>query len=290
MGIDRRNFFKVLGVTGMTLTVGGKLGANEKPEDDTDVEFKAMLYDATKCKGCHGCEYDCAWENEMPDPVIPEDESIIRKTDETHCSVVNTYETSKGTVNIKNQCMHCTDPACVSACLTNAMKKTKEGPVTWDGDKCMGCRYCMVSCPFDVPKFEYGSTNPRIVKCTMCFNLVKDGDMPTCAFNCPGEALTFGTRREILKEARRRIIENPDRYVDHIYGEHEAGGTCWMYLSPVSFDELGMNTSVKTESYPKLTKGFISAIAPVDIILPAALLGIYEATKSKNKKKEEDKS
>ncbi len=285
MGINRRNFFKVLGATGMTLSVGGRLAA--APEENPETEFKAMLYDATRCLGCRGCEWDCALENNLPEPEMVEDETIIRKTDSTRRSVINMHETSIGPVYAKDQCMHCNDPACASACLTNAMKKTPEGPVTWDGDKCMGCRYCMISCPFDVPKFEYESTNPKIVKCSMCFHLVKEGEMPTCAFNCPGMAITFGTRREIIKEARKRIHENPDKYVDHIYGEHEAGGTCWMYLSPVPFEEIGFNTRVKQKSYPELTKGFISAIAPVDILLPALLLGIHEATKPKKNKEEE---
>ena len=145
----------------------------------------------------------------------------------------------------------------------------------------------MVSCPFDVPKFEYQSTNPEIVKCTMCNERLQESGIPACVENCPAEALTFGTRKELLKEARKRIVENPDLYYDHIYGEHEAGGTGFLYLSPVPFKEIGFKTNLQNKSYPSLTKGFIGAIAPVDILLPAVLLGIYEATKS-NKTKTED--
>ena len=135
----------------------------------------------------------------MPDP------ENIRKMDETRRTVVNMYNTSEGEAFIKEQCMHCNEPACVAACLTKAMYKTKEGPVIWRGDKCMGCRYCMVSCPFDVPKFEYFSSNPKILKCDMCYDKLQEGEKPACVSNCPAEAIMFGTRRELIAEARKRI-------------------------------------------------------------------------------------
>jgi Fe-S-cluster-containing dehydrogenase component len=278
--IDRRFFLKAMGVTAATLAVGtSKTIASDPAQEVGDLpELKGILFDATKCKGCHGCEYDCAWEHGLTEPdVIDEDEH--RKTDHTRRTVVNKYNTSKGKVFVKTQCMNCNDPACGTACLTEAMYKTKDGSVIWREDKCMGCRYCMVSCPFEMPKFEYHSTNPKIQKCDMCYHLQQQGEMPACAYNCPNEALYFGTRRELILEANKRIAENPDLYYPHIYGEHEAGGSSWMYISPVPFEELGFNTKIQNKSYPALTKGFISSIAPVDILLPATLLGIYEATK-----------
>jgi formate dehydrogenase iron-sulfur subunit len=175
--------------------------------------------------------------------------------------------------------MHCNEPACTAACLTQAMYKTKEGAVIWRGDKCMGCRYCMVSCPFDVPKFEYYSANPKIEKCNMCYSRLIDGKIPACVENCPAEALVFGTRRELIREARKRIGENPDQYVDYIYGEHEAGGTGFLYLAGVPFNELGMNTSIQSESYPGLSKGFLYSVPTIFVLWPAILLGIREATK-----------
>ena len=286
MGIDRRNFMKTLGVAGVTLAIGNKLKAS--PQSEEEIEFYGVLVDTTKCEGCQSCEYACAEAHNLPEPTDIIDPNVVRKTDENHRTVVNAFETKKGLFTAKKQCMHCNQPACAAACLTQAMYKTKEGPTIWREEKCMGCRYCMVSCPFDMPKFEYNSTNPRIQKCTMCFERLKDGGMPACVENCPAEALMFGTRREMLKEARKRIVENPDKYADHIYGEHEAGGTGFLYLSAVPFNELGFNTKIQDTSYPKLTKGFISSIAPVDIILPAVLLGIHEATKSRNKNTEEE--
>ena len=285
MDIKRRNFFKILGVTGVALATGKKLVAQPQPAETP--EFYGILYDAARCKGCCGCEIDCADAHGLPYPEDVAELGVVRKTSEIQRTVINAKQTSKGTVFVKTQCMNCNDPACGTACLTQAMYKTKEGPVIWRGDKCMGCRYCMVSCPFDMPKFEYHSTNPVIQKCTMCYELIQQGEEPNCAYNCPNGALKFGTRRELLAEARKRIVENPDTYVDHIYGEHEAGGTGWLYLSPVPFEELGLKTDLQNSSYPALTKGFISSIAPVDILLPALLLGVYEASKSKNQNKED---
>ena len=276
MGINRRGFFKLLGVAGATLAIGNETDAS--PKGKSDVEFYGILYDASRCKGCRGCEYDCEEAHNLPEPLPSNKIAAIRKTDETCNTVVNTYNTTKGKVFVKRQCMHCNEPACVAACLTKAMHKTKMGPVTWDGNKCMGCRYCMVSCPWDMPKFEYHSANPKIQKCDMCFSGLKTGDSPACAFNCPNEALLYGKRRDLVKEAHRRIFEKPDIYFDHVYGEHEAGGTGWLYVSPVPFEQLGMNTSLQQSSYPALTKGFLYSVPSVFVLVPALLLGIQQAT------------
>ncbi len=285
MTLNRRNFLKTLGVAGAGLTLGkSSLKARHQPQSST--EFKAILYDSTRCVGCQTCEWSCSEAHGLPDPVGEPMAGEVRKTDENHRTVVNCYDTSQGEVYVKTQCMHCNQPACDAACLTQAMHKTEEGPVIWRGDKCMGCRFCMISCPFDMPKFEFLSANPKIEKCTMCYERLAEGELPACVENCPNEALLFGTRREMMDEARRRIVENPGMYVDHIYGELEAGGTGFLYLSPVPFEEIGFRTDIQNKAYPELTKGFISSIAPVDILLPAALLGIYEASKSKD---EEDK-
>ncbi|MCF8378705.1 MAG: 4Fe-4S dicluster domain-containing protein [Bacteroidales bacterium] len=289
MSINRRNFFKVIGVTGVSLGLGKKLSASPEKENENEIEFYGILHDSTRCIGCQGCEYACAESNSLPEP-DPEDmplAGVVRKTNENRRLVINARETSQGELYIKNQCMHCNQPACTAACLTMAMYKTKEGPVIWRDNKCMGCRYCMVSCPYDVPKFEYHSSNPKIVKCDMCYDRVLEGKLPACVENCPAEALTFGTRRELIAEARRRINDNPDLYYDGIYGEHEAGGTGNLYISSVPFEELGLNTNLQTKPYPELTKGFLYSVPSIFILWPAILLGMHKSTK-KNQNKEED--
>jgi len=288
MRINRRSFLGVLGLTGISLATGKKLSAN--PVKESETEFYGILYDSTRCGGCQTCEYSCASENALPEPDgndYPE-VGIIRKTNETKRTVINVYNTSKGEVYVKSQCMHCNQPACASACLTQAMHKTESGPVIWRKDKCMGCRYCMVSCPFDVPKFEYHSSNPKIEKCTMCFDRIQEGQLPACVENCPEEAITFGKRRDLIAEARKRIYDDPDRYYNEIYGEHEAGGTGFLYLSPVPFEELGFNTTLQDASYPELTKGFLYSVPSVFVLWPALLLGIYKSTKNNHNYVEEN--
>lgn len=285
MAINRRGFFRVLGITGTALVLGRDIKA--ATSGNSEIDFRGMLYDSARCKGCRGCEYDCAEANGLPLPEPGKKIPMVRKTSEVKRTVVNEYNTSKGAVFVKVQCMHCSEPACVAACLTQAMHKTKAGPVVWDGDKCMGCRYCMVSCPFDMPKFEYHSPNPKIEKCDMCYSRLSAGEIPACAFNCPNDALFYGTRRELVKEARKRIVENPELYVDYLYGENEAGGTCWLYLSPVPMKELGMKTNIQKDSYPALTKGFLYAVPSIFVLFPAMLLGIHQATKKDNQIEEE---
>lgn len=278
MTFDRRNFCRILGITGVSLVVGKELKGSAKSKDN--IEFSGILYDSTRCAGCQTCESSCAEANGLPAPTTSIEAGVVRQTDESHRTVVNAYNTSKGEMYVKKQCMHCNEPACTAACLTQAMYKTKEGAVIWRGDKCMGCRYCMVSCPFDIPKFEYHSSNPKIEKCNMCYTRLGEGKLPACVANCPAEALIFGKRRELIKEARKRIVENPGQYEDRIYGENEAGGTGFLYLSAVPFEEMGFNTSIQTESYPGLSKGFLYSVPTIFVLWPAILLGIREATKN----------
>jgi Fe-S-cluster-containing dehydrogenase component len=289
MSIDRRNFLKALGLTGVALGSGSKLNADPVNKGD-DKEFYAILYDSTLCAGCQGCEWECALEHGLPDPDLEDIPEVgkIRTTNENRRTVINVFSTSKGEVYVKNSCKHCNQPACSTACLTKAMYKTEEGPVIWRDKKCMGCRYCMVSCPYDVPKFDYHSSNPDIVKCDMCWDRVKEGKLPACVEGCPAGALTFGTRREMIAEARKRINDNPDMYYDHIYGEHEAGGTGLLYLSPVPFEELGFKTSVMNKPYPELTKGFLYSVPAIFVLWPAMLLGLHKATSRKNNQNEEE--
>jgi Fe-S-cluster-containing dehydrogenase component len=285
MSINRRGFLKVIGITGAALATGSKL--NAAPESKNVTEFHGILYDSTLCVGCRTCEYECSKANNLPQP--PDEVKGLRKTDETHRTVVNEYNTSKGTVYAKTQCMHCNEPACVAACLTQAMYKTKEGPVIWRAEKCMGCRYCMVSCPFDIPKFEYHSPNPKIQKCSMCYETrLQKGGIPACAENCPSGALMYGTRRELIREAEKRISEKPDIYNGEIYGDNEAGGTGWLYLSPVPFEEVGLKTNLQKASYPALTKTFLYSVPTIFVLMPALLAGINQATKNNHLNEEEN--
>jgi formate dehydrogenase iron-sulfur subunit len=277
-GLSRRGFLKVLGVAGIAVTGVQRVQATESSEPSEDPY--AVLVDTTRCAGCRNCEVVCAEAHGLPEPDLDEDVfARERNPSETGLSVINRFETDRGEFFAKRQCMHCVRPACASACLTHAMAKTSAGPVVWREPKCMGCRFCMVSCPFDMPKFEYNSAMPRIRKCDMCADRIAAGKQPACVENCPAEALTFGRRSELLAEARRRIVESPDDYHPAIYGERDAGGTSWMYLAAVPFEQIGLRTYLGETAYPEFSKTFLYSVPLVLILVPAFLLALSNATR-----------
>jgi Fe-S-cluster-containing dehydrogenase component len=239
-------------------------------------EFRGVLVDTTRCIGCRACERACSQEHGLPVPNPENDGALdaVRETSESQWTVVNRFETSRGELFVKRQCMHCWQPACTAACLTRAMLKTETGPVIWRSDKCMGCRFCMISCPFDVPKFEYDSWNPKIQKCDLCWQRLEAGRRPACVEACPSDALMFGRKRDLMEIARIRIYNHPDDYVHSIYGEHEVGGTGWLYLSAVPFEELGFRTDLGTTPYPEYTRDFLYGVPLVLFGLPALLLAL----------------
>jgi formate dehydrogenase iron-sulfur subunit len=177
------------------------------------------------------------------------------------------------TRNVKNQCMHCLEPTCVSVCPVGAMTKSEMGPILYSADRCIGCRYCMMACPFDVPKFEWqGGMFAVIGKCQFCTRMrLAEGRLPACAETCPTGALKFGRRDELLFEARSRIQARPERYIDHIYGEREAGGTAWLYLSDVPFEDLGFKSGLETAPMPPLTWDVLSKIP----VMAATMAGLF---------------
>jgi Fe-S-cluster-containing dehydrogenase component len=277
--MNRRDFLKTVGVVGGSTLLGGSA---EAAKSQSSREFMSVLVDTTRCIGCRTCEAACAEANGLPVPDVDslESEEVLlqrRNTSVTQYSVINWFEKDGEDIYVKKQCMHCNQPACAAACLTKAMLKTEDGPVIWREDKCMGCRFCMLSCPFDTPKFEYDRPVPRIMKCNLCFERLGEGEEPACVEECPEEAIVFGARRELLDEARGRIYEEPDRYVHHIYGEHEAGGTAWLYLAGVPFEELGFNTGLEMRPYPELARGFLYSVAVVFLLWPPFLLGVSRA-------------
>jgi Fe-S-cluster-containing dehydrogenase component len=210
-----------------------------------------------------------------------------RRTDDKSYTVVNRYDVgAEGASPVfrKFQCNHCMEPACASSCFVDAYTKTPEGAVVYDASVCVGCRYCLVACPFDVPTYEYDEPlEPKVMKCTLCHPLLLEGKLPACVEICPQESLLYGRREDLIAVARERIRKHPDRYVDHIYGEHEVGGTNWLYISGTPFEELGLRTDLGTTPAPKLTSGALSAVPIIIALWPALLGGIYVMTRTKDK-------
>lgn len=285
MKTTRRKFLQFTGVmAGAGILLGPENTLGAVIHKDNRQQY-AMLNDITRCIGCQACERACAEKNGFPLPDAIPEPGVFRKSGTEALTVVNANATgNRGILFSKSQCMHCDQPACVSACLVNAMYKTDEGPVIWNEKKCMGCRYCMIACPFDVPKFEYGSINPRIRKCIMCYDRIGEGKIPACAEACPQEAILFGRRGDLLDIARKRIYDHPSLYVRHIYGENEVGGTNMLYLASVPFEELGFRTDLGTTPYPEYTKTFLYSVPLALLLGPAFMLGLRQATKGKKDK------
>jgi formate dehydrogenase beta subunit len=264
MDLSRRGFFKVMGATGAGLAASGRPARawqSRAPEDPY-----GCLVDLTRCIGCRKCEQACQRVNGLPEPEPSfEDLTVLdrkRRPDEKIFTVVNRYYSGKIDDRdqliptfVKIQCMHCQDPACASACIVGALTKKENGTVHYDAGKCIGCRYCMVACPFEIPAYEYHDPiMPRVMKCTFCYERVAgEGKLPGCAQICPVEAITFGKRSTLLDLAHKRIEDNPGRYINHVYGEKEVGGTSWMYLSDQPFEDLGF-IQVPEKPLPQLAE------------------------------------
>jgi len=284
MKVSRRGFLKLAGVAGATAVVGAPSAANAS--SGTGVEPCGLLIDTTKCVGCRGCEVACSEQNGLPAPAETTATTFDSKrgpTTEAYTAVTRSAEKGKdgGARFGKLQCMHCVEPACASACLARALDKTPEGPVVYHANRCLGCRYCMVACPFEIPRFEYDKSVPVIQKCQACYTRAEG---PACVSACPSGALKFGKRADLLEEAKGRIYQNPDSYTHHVYGEHEVGGTSVLYLADVSFESFGLRKDLGNIGYPEFTKGALGIVPFVMTLWPPLLMGIYTFAKGREEK------
>jgi formate dehydrogenase iron-sulfur subunit len=284
MSLSRRKFLKLAGAAG----AAGAALAPHAAHASTVVASgrgRGLLIDTTRCVGCRACEAACSEKNGLPEPALSGDARVFdvkRTTAPQAYTVVNRYANPNNASEpryVKTQCMHCVEPACASACPAKALEKTAGGPVVYHQERCLGCRYCMVACPFGVPQFEYEKAAPYIRKCSFCADRQAAGKLPACADTCPSGALQFGDRANLLEEARTRIYQNPDKYVHHVFGETEAGGTSVLYITDVPFERLGFRTSVGSTSYPAMTQTALSAVPFILTLWPPVLMGLYAINK-----------
>lgn len=246
--------------------------------------MKALLIDLTRCTGCRGCQVACKqWKKHEAEKTEffggPGYQNPADLSKNTFCLVTYSEVEKNGRLEWvfgKKQCMHCQEPACVSACPVAALEKLEEGPVIYHKYRCLGCRYCMLACPFLVPRFDFQSPNPYITKCNLCFDRLDMGEIPACAKACPTGAIAFGDRDELIREAKRRISSNPSEYIHHIYGLYEAGGTCVLHLSNVPFEKLGYVTDIPERPLGERTSAAMKAIPGVIVGLTFLLGATYK--------------
>lgn len=257
MNLSRRDFLKMCGASAAMLGVGAtvappNLARSPKSVPISPKDATGILIDTTRCVGCKSCQQACKVANNLPTDDRPVALSATTLTIVDFRNI-STKVDKPEIKPVKRQCMHCEDPACVSVCPVGALYKKENGCVSYDADKCIGCRYCMVACPFDVPKYDWNSPNPKINKCAQ--GCMADGkrNSPACVQACPTKALYYGNRQELLTIARDQIANYPGKYVNHIYGANEIGGTAMMYLSNTPFDQLGFRTDLPNEPLPNLT-------------------------------------
>jgi Fe-S-cluster-containing dehydrogenase component len=259
VAITRRELITSIARAGGTAAVAVTVGAGSLHAEETPLPSAAvgLLYDATICIGCKACVAACSEANDTPPDTrgdglhqAPSDLNEVTR------NIIKLYKPADGSPSsfVKRQCMHCLDPACAAGCPFQALSKDKEsGIVSWTADKCIGCRYCTITCPYHIPRFQWQGYNPRVTKCELCSQRLEKGLKPGCTSVCPTGAVIFGPRTVLLLEAKRRIGENPGRYYKgKVYGETDNGGTQSLYLARVPFDDLGL-PELGEESVPAKT-------------------------------------
>jgi formate dehydrogenase iron-sulfur subunit len=246
---------------------------------------KSVLVDLTRCIGCRGCQTACKEWNELParrTAFKGEYTNPIRLNSDTYTRIRFSEKDDKGRPVwsfIKEQCLHCKDPACASVCPVAALNKSADGPVVYDYDRCIGCRYCMLACPFRIPTYEWESPRPWVQKCSFCSERIKDGLVPSCIKACPTTTMFYGEDKEVMAEAKTRIADNPGKYVNHIYGEKEAGGTSWLYISNVPFDQLGFTRNVPQVNLSDFTWDYIAKVPALFGVVFVAGIGGWIITR-----------
>ena len=234
--------------------------------------MKAILMDVTRCTGCEQCVDACVEVNHT-DPVKAQLDRAVTKDGLSQNRLLSVREVDEGRF-ARMSCMHCLDPSCASACLVGGITKTPEGPVVYDREKCIGCRYCMLACPFHIPRYEWDQKIPYMKKCTMCAERLADGLEPACVEACPNEALRFGERDELLRVAHRLTGDGTGAYFPRVWGEHEFGGTSVLFISDVDLGAIGWPAGTGTVPIPWLTEPLISKTPFIGLSVAGSLLGI----------------
>jgi Fe-S-cluster-containing dehydrogenase component len=331
MSMNRRDFLKTAAAGSGALLASTVTPAFASMPKELPPQAVGILYDATLCIGCKSCVVNCKIYNSVPggalylkdravsydlNPAEPYWDAAndlssktlnVIKVNKTG-TAVNKDSVENGYSFIKQHCLHCISPACASVCPVGALSKNPvTGVVNYDKDKCFGCRYCMIACPFNIPRYEYERAIPQVRKCQLCHHRFEEGKYSACCEFCPTGASIFGKVVDLRKEAQKRLtlktgddydfpVQTVDskeksrrtvsKYINHVYGLKEAGGTQYLLLAGVPFEMLGFNKNISDEVLPDLTWAYI---AKIPAVIAAVLIGgttTWAITRKRNKDKE----
>jgi len=227
---------------------------------------KGLLIDVAECRGCYRCVEACKRKNGLPFEGVRDETlsyrsfTVVQKKDEQF---------------VRKMCMHCETPSCVTVCPVGALVKKESGAVVYDADRCMGCRYCMVACPFGVPTFEWNEWNPRVRKCILCADRIEQGLPPACAEACPTEATLFGDRDQLIEVAQYRIRKHAEKYSPEVVGLVEAGGTSVLYLAPLGFTIPGLSMVAGKKPPTEVSWRILQQVPNVVLLGAVFLSGTY---------------
>ena len=299
--MKRRNFLKTALGGGLVLATGAN-SASASTQEKLPPKAVGILYDSNLCIGCQACMSACKEANDMPAEFIGDQRIWDNPTglSSKTLNIIKMHKEGNEINYVKKQCMHCNEPACVNACPVSAMQKDKQtGIVTYDKNACLGCRYCQIACPYNVPKFEWEDPFPRLYKCQLCDHLLKKGDYSACCSACPTGASLFGPVKKLKKEAKRRLQMTPGKtykfpvnhiekkqtvtheakqYVQHIYGAEELGGSQCMLLAGTDFQNLGF-PDLRDKSYVSDLHGISKGLYKYMLYPVAALAGLIYLAK-----------
>ncbi|MDX2438702.1 MAG: 4Fe-4S dicluster domain-containing protein [Acidobacteriota bacterium] len=236
----------------------------------------AILTDVTRCTGCESCVVACQQANDLP---VEKPWRWVKHIDDlssARWTTIQTVPKDHSTRYVRRQCRHCLDPECVSVCIVGALEKTPEGPVIYNRDICIGCRYCLIACPWEIPRYSWEDTVPYVQKCDFCYERVVDGGVPACVEACPTQATIFGDRDELLAEAHRRIAAEPETYVQKVWGEKELGGTSVLYISDVDLNLTDLEVGISSdEPMPHRTTKILHKMPPIFVGMAAVMGGVH---------------
>jgi len=242
-----------------------------------------ILNDVTKCIGCERCVSGCKERNNLGPDRPWRWRSGDGLSSDSWCSILRW----PGGHNVRKMCRHCEHPACVSACPVAALHRTEDGAVVYRESRCMGCRYCMMACPYGIPRYSWEDTIPLIRKCVLCYEQTSEGGVPACVESCPTGATIFGDRDELLEQAHATIAANPERYLDKVWGETEVGGTAVLYITDVDVGSLCIQPNIGEHALPDLTWPALAAVPGVFLGVGATAAGLRWLTGRKQKVAEE---